>query len=52
MSELLKGLGNILGKFGRGPEVSDTLTKVEIRVGTFGDKAISTSIYDRIKGNL
>ncbi|HVW22240.1 MAG TPA: DUF3568 family protein [Opitutaceae bacterium] len=32
--------------------VSDTLTKVEIRVGTFGDKTISRAIYDRIKGNL
>ena len=31
---------------------SDTLTKVEIRIGTFGDKQVSTAIYDRIKGNL
>ena len=27
MSDLIKGLGNILGKFGRGPEVSDTISK-------------------------
>ncbi|HEY7833966.1 MAG TPA: hypothetical protein VIG30_10385 [Ktedonobacterales bacterium] len=27
MSELIKGLGNILGKFGRGPEVTDSISK-------------------------
>ena len=27
MSEILKGLGNILGKFGRGPEVTDTINQ-------------------------
>jgi len=32
--------------------VSDSLTKVEIRIGTFGDKSVSMAIYDRIKGNL
>jgi hypothetical protein len=32
--------------------VGDNLTKVEISVGTFGDKTVSMAIYDRIKGNL
>ncbi|GAB1487835.1 hypothetical protein MASR2M8_02760 [Opitutaceae bacterium] len=32
--------------------VSDTLSKVEIRVGIFGDEFVSISILDRIKANL
>jgi hypothetical protein len=33
-------------------KVGDHLTKVDIRVGTFGDKAVSMSILDKIKANL
>lgn len=32
--------------------VSDNLTKIEIRVGIFGDKSVSLAILDRIKGNI
>jgi len=32
--------------------ISDQLTRVEIRVGTFGDQAISQTILDRINANL
>jgi hypothetical protein len=31
---------------------SDNLAKVEIRVGTFGDKQASAAIYDKIQANL
>jgi hypothetical protein len=31
---------------------ADHLTKIEIRVGDFGDKAIEQAIYDRILANL
>ncbi len=30
----------------------DHLTKVQIRVGSFGDKAVSQAIYDKIRANL
>lgn len=33
-------------------KVSESLSKVEIRVGIFGDEAISMTILDRIKANL
>lgn len=33
-------------------KVSDTLTRVKIRVGMFGDEAISRALLDKIKGNL
>ena len=33
-------------------KVSETLTKVEIRVGVFGDQALSTTILEKIKGSL
>jgi len=32
--------------------VTDTLSKVQIRVGIFGDEFVSVSILDRIKANL
>ena len=31
---------------------ADHLTKLEIRVDTFGDKALSQTIYERIRSNL
>jgi hypothetical protein len=31
---------------------SDNLAQVEIRVGTFGDKQVSMTIFDKIKDNL
>lgn len=33
-------------------KVSDNLSKVQIRVGIFGDEFISVSLLDRIKANL
>jgi Protein of unknown function (DUF3568) len=30
----------------------DNLTRIEIRVGVFGDKQVSMLIFDRIRGNL
>lgn len=33
-------------------KVGDSLTKVDIRVGTFGDQQMSQSILDKIKANL
>jgi len=33
-------------------KVSDTVTKVKIRVGVFGDEAVSMVILDKIKGAL
>lgn len=33
-------------------KVGDTLTKVSIRIGTFGDQQMSQSILDKIKSNL
>lgn len=33
-------------------KISDSLSKVQIRVGIFGDEAISLAILDRIKANL
>jgi Protein of unknown function (DUF3568) len=32
--------------------VADQLTKVEIRVGAFGDKPVEQAVYDRIRANL
>jgi hypothetical protein len=32
--------------------VGDTVTKVHIRVGTFGDKDISMAVLDKIRANL
>ena len=32
--------------------VNDNTTKVEIRIGTFGDESLSMSILDKIKANL
>ncbi len=34
MSDILRGLGNLLGKFGHGPEVSDTITRTFSVTGT------------------
>ena len=33
-------------------KVSDSLSKVQIRVGIFGDELVSISILDRIKSHL
>ena len=33
-------------------QVGDALTKVKIRVGVFGDEALSLTILDKIKANL
>lgn len=32
--------------------VGDGISKVQIRVGVFGDKVVSTAVFDRIKANL
>jgi hypothetical protein len=33
-------------------KISDTLTRVKIRVGMFGDEAVSRALLDKIKANL
>jgi len=33
-------------------KISDTSTKVDIRIGTFGDEAMSMNIFNKIKENL
>lgn len=32
--------------------VGEGMTKVQIRVGVFGDRTVSTAVFDRIKANL
>lgn len=41
-----KKIGIVLTKTG------DNLTKVQIRVGVFGDEELSRALLDKIKGNL
>jgi hypothetical protein len=56
MSDFIKGIGNLIGKFGRGPEVSDTITRdftvtntpTLILHNTFGGVQVTTGAAGRI----
>ena len=56
MSDFIKGIGNLIGKFGHGPEVSDTITRdftvtntpTLILHNTFGGVQVTTGAAGRI----